>query len=229
MAVGPARMLQKDHMNRLLPFFLIIALTGCHASSDARVTFVPSTQTSAHKSVYESFPGAYISSSRDGEYDVVLVNDTLRSAEVPGKKRPLVPVAQPPIQQAMLVHVFWRPVSGAMMKESSITNAIVHWYVFSGEASGRTDMLHYQGAAFVKLRTKGDSATITIGDGQIAASQRRGDLKDRIGAAKVTAEIMAVTNDARVKELTRRIQEKAAGTDRFWTEAQSGTGPAFGR
>jgi hypothetical protein len=213
-------------MNRLLPLLLIVGLTGCNASSDARVTFAPN-QPSTHKAVYESFPGAYISSSRDGEYDVVLVNDTLRSAEVPGKKRPLVPVAQPPIQQAMLVHVFWRPVSGAMMKESSITNAIVHWYVFSGEASGKTDMLHYQGAAFVKLNLKGDTTFITIGDGQIASTDKRGQMKDPIGPAKVTAEIMAVKNDARVKELTRRIQEKAAGTDRFWTEAQSDTGKAL--
>lgn len=215
-------------MKRLIPLLILVAVTGCHASSDARVTFVPNVQ-SQHRSVYESFPGAYISSSRDGEYDVVLVNDTLRSAEMPGKKRPLVPVAQPPVQQAMLVHVFWRPVSGAMMKESSITNAIVHWYVFSGEASGRTDMLHYQGAAFVKLRVKGDTATITIGDGEIASTQKRGDLKDPIGVAKVTAQIMAVRNDARVRELTRRIQEKAAGTDRFWTEAQSDTGAAIPR
>ncbi len=216
-----------------LPLFILgLGIVGCHASSDARVTFVPNRAPSspaAQRSVYESFPGAYISSSRDGEYDIVLVNDTLRAAAVHGKKRPLVPVAQPPIQQAMIIHVFWRPVSGAMIKESSITNAIVHWYVFSGEASGRTDMLHYQGAAFVKLHTKGDSAFITIGDGQIVSTQRRGELTDPIGSAKVTADIMAVRNDARVRELTTRIQEKAAGTDRFWTEAQSNTAPAFGR
>ncbi len=214
-------------MKALLHILFVATLTGCHSTGDARVTFSPPQATRTQKSVYQSFPGAYISSSRDGEYDIVLVNDTLRASNFSGHKRPLQPVAQPPLQQAMLVHVFWRPVSGAMVKESSVTNAIVHWYVFSGESSGRTDMLHYQGAAFVKLKSKGDVAEITIGDGQISPTRARGDLKDPVGPSNVTANITAVRNDARVRELTTRIQEKASGTDRFWTDAQSETAPAF--
>src|SRR5438034_5005891 len=129
--------------------FCILILAGCsHTPSQVTFTGQAATGTKHPSSVYERFPGAYITSNRDGEYDVVLVNDTLRAASSESRKRsPLRPVSQPPLQQAIHIHVFWRPVAGAMVKESSITNAIVHWYVFNGEASGGTDMVHYQGAA----------------------------------------------------------------------------------
>src|SRR5207248_3182385 len=152
------------------------------------------------------------------------IYDTLRAASSESRKRsPLRPVTQPPLQQAIHIHVFWRPVSGAMVRESSITNAIVHWYVFNGESSGGTDMLHYQGAAFVQLSTKGDTAQIIIGDGQIAPHQTRGDLKDPIGPSRITGTVSAVRNDARVKDLLTRLQDKAAGHDRIWTEAEADT------
>lgn len=219
-------------MKRLLSTLVLTTLLGCgNRTGDARVLLTPpgaqapvAASSKAHpapRPVYTEFPGAYISSSRDGEYDIVLVNDTLRAANDHGKNRPLKPVAQPPLQQAMVIHVFWRPVSGAMVRESSVTNAIVHWYVFSGESSGRTDMLHYQGAAFVKIKPSGDTATVTIGDGDLAPTQARGDLQDPIGPSRVTADIIAVRNDARVRELQSRIADKAQGKDRFWTEANA--------
>jgi hypothetical protein len=209
--------------------FLIVSLcllaiaSGC-AKSTAEVTF---THEQTHKSVYQSFPGAYISSNRDGEYDIMLVNDTLRAARQQRGKKPLQPVAQPPLQQAIHIHVFWRPVSGAMIKESSITNAIVDWYVYSPEFTHRTDMLHYQGAAFVQLKPKGDTADVIIGDGQIAPHENRGELKDPIGASRITGTIVAVRNDARVRDLMVHLNEKMAGKDATSIEAQAGSEPAF--
>jgi hypothetical protein len=209
--------------------FGLLAIGGC-SQSHSEVTFTRQG-TSGVGRVYEDFPGAYITSNRDGEYDVVLVNDTLRAAVSPRSRKhaPLHPVAQPPLQQAIHIHVFWRPVSGAMIKESSVTNAIVHWYVFSGEASGRTDMVHYQGAAFVQMESKGDTAYLTIGDGEITPRQVRGDLKDPIGPSKITGSVSAVRNDARVRDLLARLEAKASGEERLWTEAENDNAPAFAR
>jgi hypothetical protein len=230
--------------------FSLLLAAGCshHASE---VTFTrqptPGRTVSAGPSLYQRFPGAYITSNRDGEYDIVLVNDTLRAATAsqgsnsnkhwyapvswfaPASKSPLRPVTEPPIQQGLHIHVFWRPMSGAMVRESSITNAIVHWYVFSTDASGGNDMLHYEGAAFVKLTPGGNTADITIGDGQIAPRQVRGQLKDPIGPARITGEVTAVRNDARVKDLLARLQERAAGDEHAWTEAEVDTHSAFSR
>lgn len=203
----------------------LLALPGC-STGQAEVTF---HSPQASKSVYERFPGAYITSNRDGEYDIILVNDTLRSAGQESSKKPLQPVTQPPLQQAIHIHVFWRPVEGAMIKESSITNAIVHWYVFSGEGSRGTDMLHYQGAAFVMLDAKRDTARIIIGDGQIAPRLIKGGIHDPIGPSKITGTALAIRNDARVRELLASFQEKASGSNPFWTEAENDVTPAVAK
>ena len=203
----------------------LLALPGC-STGQAEVTF---HSPQASKSVYERFPGAYITSNRDGEYDIVLVNDSLRSAGQESSKKPLQPVTQPPLQQAIHIHVFWRPVEGAMIKESSITNAIVHWYVFSGEGSRGTDMLHYQGAAFVTLDANRDTARIIIGDGQIAPRLIKGSIHDPIGPSKITGTVLAIRNDSRVRELLASFQEKASGSNPFWTEAENDVMPAVAK
>jgi hypothetical protein len=200
----------------------VCAVAGCSSSSDARLQFHP---TQAKGNVYETFPGAYITSTRDGEYDLVLIKDTLRSATAGNRKGPLQPVTQPPLQQAVCIHIFWKPTHGAMIRESSITNAIVDWYVFGPERR-RPDMLHYTGAAFVKLDSKANVAYIVIGDGDIAPAQIRGNLKDPVGPARLTGEITAFRNDGRVREVLDSIKDRIAGNDRVWTEAENDTTPA---
>ena len=92
----------------LVTLIALSALAGCN-SSDAQLEFHP---THTKGNVYETFPGAYISSTRDGEYDLVLIKDTLRSGPVGNSKGPLQPVTQPPLQQAVCIHIFWKPTSG---------------------------------------------------------------------------------------------------------------------
>jgi hypothetical protein len=205
----------------LVTLIALSALAGCN-SSDAQLEFHP---THTKGNVYETFPGAYISSTRDGEYDLVLIKDTLRSGPVGNSKGPLQPVTQPPLQQAVCIHIFWKPTSGAMIRESSITNAIVDWYVFGPEHRRNPDMLHYTGAAFVKLDAEGNLAYITIGDGDILPAQVRGNLKDPVGAARLTGEVTAVRNDGRVREVLESIKDRISGNDRVWTEAESDTTP----
>jgi len=86
-------------------------------------------------------------------------------------------------------------------------------------------MLHYTGAAFVKLDAEGNLAYITIGDGDILPAQVRGNLKDPVGAARLTGEVTAVRNDGRVREVLESIKDRISGNDRVWTEAESDTTP----
>ena len=191
------------------------AVCGCSSGGSARITF---SGDGKRVPVYQQFPAAYISSSKDGEYDIVLVSDVIGNAgEVRTDRKPLRPVTQPPVQQAMHIHVFWRPVQGAMVRESSITNAIIHWYVFGSAEGSTVNSLHYQGAGFVALSPGSQSASITIGDAQIQPKDSRGNMKDPVGTSRVTGSIIAVRNDARVKELLKTLQDQAAGNDRFWT------------
>jgi hypothetical protein len=199
-------------------------MVGC-ASGPAELRF---TTAATGKSVFEAFPGAYITSNRDGEYDVVLVNDTLRTASTDkAGKKPLQPIDQPPIQQAIHIHLFWRPVEGAMMKESSITNAIIHWYVFGGEGSRASDMVHYQGAAFVRISPGSKTAHIQIGDGQIAVREVRGDIVDPVGPSKISGSLVAIRNDARVRKLLAGFQSKLDGVAPQWHEAEADTRSIF--
>ena len=204
---------------------IAMVLTGC-SSGKAQVTF---TKPENLGSVYAQFPGAYITSNRDGEYDIVLVNDTLRSAGLESSKKPLQPIGQPPIEQAIHIHLFWRPVEGAMMKESSITNAIIHWYVFTTEGSRQTDMLHYQGAAFVTMSTRGEFSRVQIGDGQIEPKLMKGNLKDPVGPSRITGSIYAVRNDAKVRELLSSFQAKAGGNDPTWSGAETDAAPVVAK
>ena len=215
-------------MKMVLPALVLasLALTGC-SSGRAQVTF---TKPEKLGSVYERFPGAYITSDRDGEYDVVLVNDALQAeGKHRSSKKPLQQIADAPLQQAIHIHVFWRPASGAMVKESSITNAIVHWYVFGNDGSRGVDMVHYEGAAFVMLDAGAHKADITIGDGQLAPRQIKGGLTDPVGPSRISGTITAVRDDARVRSLLASFQSKATSTEPAWTQAETDGESAFGK
>ena len=91
------------------------------------------------------------------------------------------------------------------------------------------DMVHYEGAAFVRLTPDGDSAQITISDGQISPKLIKGEMKDPIGTSRITGSIFAIRNDTRVRELLRGLQDRAAGNDRQWMDAEADTNPVFGK
>lgn len=206
-------------IRNVIPALLII-LAGCMHHRTSEITFRQPAPSKSPRNLFENFPSAYITSNHAGEYDILLVNDTIRSAPAAKRKKPLKPVAEPPIQQAIHIHVFWRPTNGAMVRESSITNAIVHWYVFSPDGSKRHDMLHYEGAAFVKLDSSGSYTTVTIADGEIFPKELRGGLKDPVGKSRITGSVTAVRSNSRVKELLASLDDRIAGNEHFWTEAR---------
>ena len=73
-----------EDLVRFTPLLLSIAfLAGCSSGNRAEITF---TKPQKLGSVYQRFPGAYVASNRYGEYDIVLVNDTIQATE---KLRPI--------------------------------------------------------------------------------------------------------------------------------------------
>ena len=70
---------------------------------------------------------------------------------------------------------------------------------------------------------------VTIGDGNLAPRQVRGEMTDPVGASRIKGTIIAVRNDARVKELLAGLREKVNGNERLWTEADADNNPIFGR
>ena len=191
--------------------FILLAslLAGC-SSPSSRINF---TQSLNKKSFFEQFPGAYITSNQNGEYDIILVDDTVRSATKSTGKRPLQSVSQPPLQQALHIHVFWRPSHVGLAKDACVTNAILHWYVFGTGETGSQDMVHYEGAAFVTLDVGKDKAHINIGNGNIAVRKIQGDFRDPVGPSQISGNITAIHNDSKVKDLLSDFQNRANGRE----------------
>lgn len=98
----------------------------------------------------QQFPGGYCSRNIDGNLDVVLVTDT--DASLPGKKSniSLLPLAHDPMRQIVHVRVFWQPLRGTKADYPAATNAVIDWYVFTRQADGTTQSIHYSGVGFVR-------------------------------------------------------------------------------
>lgn len=192
----------------LVAFVGISALTGC-SSGRGNVQFT-SVSPAGPRDYLQNFPAAFISSNKSGEYDVVLLNDDRHGQRPKASKKPLQPMGATPLTQALKIHIFWRPVSGVMLHESSVTNAIIDWYVFGSRDGRHVDLLHYQGAGFVTLRPGGKSASITIKDGQVTPTQSIGDIKDPVGKSIINGTIFALRNDQRVKEILNTLTEETA-------------------
>ena len=196
-------------MKLIAPFLalMLFSAAGC-SSPSAQINF---TKANDKKSFFEQFPGAYITSNQNGEYDIILVDDTLRSSGKQESKKPLTPIKQAPLQQGLHIHVFWRPPHAELAKEACVTNAILHWYVFGSGAGSTQDMVHYEGAAFVTLDPGSDKSHIRIGNGSIAVRKIQGDFRDPVGPSQITGTITAIHNDSKVKDLLADFQNRANG------------------
>ena len=193
---------------------LALFLTGC-ASSTGRITLsrIGSNIPEAQHTYLLDFPSAYLANTAVGEYDIVMINDSLHSDSSP-VKGPLQPTIASPVTQALKLHVFWRPESSVMLREATVTNAIIDYYVL-GNPDGRTsDFLHYQGAAFVTLNFGPKVASLTIKDGEIELARRMGNMVDPIGHSLINGSMTAVRNDRRAEEILANLQRQAAAAEK---------------
>jgi hypothetical protein len=166
------------------------------------------TSRDSHQVYFENFSRAYLSSPHEGEYDIMLIDDDLPSHHDDGHG-PLQPVSHGLLRQVMHIHVLWRPQGGASARESSVTNALVDWYVFGDRGEGHDDMQHYGGAGFVRLYNKEGASTVDIRGCQLQPRISRGAMRDPIGPALLEGRVFAVHDDQRVYDLLAQMQDQA--------------------
>lgn len=180
----------------LLPAVLLAPLLAACSSPGGSVTFTPLDGSTAQ---VQRFRQAYVSRAAAGEYDILLLDSPAENAyRRPKKNQPLQPVPIEPLQQAMHVHLYWTPIAGTEKNPAAI-NASITWYILGNETG---DLLVYEGAGFVVFG--GDS--LSIRDGQIAPTVRRGNFTDPIGPSRLTGQAELRLNDSRVRDTVAQMQ-----------------------
>lgn len=168
-------------------------------------------QLAGERTLESRFAQAYLSNSKVGSYEVVLVDDAsdwnFHQPRATKKMQTLDPVALAPVRQAMHLHLHWRPPLGTLKNPAAI-NATVVWYVFG--ADGTNDLLVYEGAAFVVVEGGGGERLVQIRDGEVKLKSRRGEIVDPVGSARITGDFHAKVNDARVQQLLAEIGTQGA-------------------
>jgi len=194
----------------------LLAVVGC-SSNGGKITF----ESIDHKRVRtQRFGEAYIgkitteqdaaciTKTANNEIEAVLIEDRgTQEASRSSKRKPIQPMAIAPLRQVMRIHMYWRPMA-LTTKNPAAINASIDWYVLGPE--GSSDMLVYEGAAFVVLEGRGDTRRIRIKDGQIRPkfNESEGRLRDPIGAAKMHGSVRAVISKGRVEETLKLINQQ---------------------
>ena len=188
---------------RIASAFIILysafVLVGC-SSPGGQVTF-----DGANGPTVQRFSEAYIAQTRSSEAEIVLIDDAADQQYKPSPKdQALQPVALPPLRQIMRIHLYWRPLA-LTTKNPAAINASLTWYVLGPD--GSSDVMTYEGAAFVVLEGGGTSCDVRIKDGQIApkSNNSEGRLRDPIGPARISGKVLAVVNKARVDETLKEM------------------------
>jgi hypothetical protein len=189
-------------------------LTGC-ASGNGRISLerIGSSIPDNQRNFLLDFPNAYLANSTVGEYDIILINDSLHT-DAPAAKGPLQPTMASPVTQVLKLHIFWRPEAAVMIREATVTNAIIDYYVLGNSDIGGSDFLHYQGAAFVTLSFGGKIASILIKDGELELARRIGNIVDPIGHSVINGTITAVHDDHRTEEMLATLQRQVAAAEK---------------
>ena len=191
---------------RLSFALVVLCMVGCSASK-GKVTL----HGDESRTVYaQTFNQAYISNVREGEYDVLLIQDPQMSkAESKGNK-PLQPMAAAALRQMVHIHVFWQAEGGSVAKDGVVTNAAIDWYVIAREASDHPEILHYEGAGYVLLDEGKKVTSVEIRDGTMKKTDLRGDLKDPLGPSRLTGKVKAQRNGPLVRSTLSDLKAQMA-------------------
>jgi hypothetical protein len=164
----------------------------------------------------QSFEKAFISSSHDGEYDVLLIQDPASPQSEASKSlwqkvralsgfakdeaKPLQPSAASTLRQVVHLHVFWQAGGGSVKRDGVVTNAAIDWYVIAHESSDRAEVLRYQGAGYVLLDEGRKSTMVRIRDGSMKKSDATDGLQDPFGPAQLAGTFNAQRNSQFVRD-----------------------------
>ena len=204
----------------------LAALAGCSSANKGNVTL----KGDHNKTLYaQNFNQAYITSSHDGEYDVVMIQDPGSNAgpakqpfklwpiQVPGltknkdDTKPLQPLTASTLRQVVHIHVFWQAGGGSVARDGVVTNAAIDWYVLNNEATDRPEVLHYQGAGYVVLDEGKKATGVEIRDGSMRKADAKGDLRDPLGPAQLKGKINAHRNSQLVKDTIADLKAQTTG------------------
>jgi hypothetical protein len=142
----------------------------------------------------EQFSEGYYRTDEHGRWDIVL-----RST------RPMGTDARQTVEQVLHLRLFWKPVPGTTFVESSQTNAIITYALLSGPTA-----ISYEGAGFVYLSNPGGRPPLTgrIESASLSPTRRTGEPADLFGPCRLTGELAARNNGARVTEILTDISQR---------------------
>lgn len=186
----------------LILSLVLAAATGCSRKVGGTVTLDPFDQPT---NFTQQFDQAFISSGRQGEYDIILVDSGGVERVRAPKKGPLQPRALAPMRQVVHIHCNWRPQLG-MQHHPAALNSSITWMVL-GEA-GPGDLVVYEGTGLVKLGGSAAKRDVRIRNAQLWPKIVRGKLSDPIGQARIDGDVVARTNDPRVRETLAEMQKQ---------------------
>lgn len=177
----------------VLPALFLLAVSGCASGTgDLRlVSFVD-----------PYFPDAYSQHLTDCTYRVDGGGDLHVAAVAQG------PAATPAreIEQALHLHVFWKPRPGTTVDHPTALNADIRYAIHSAGGSA-----YYAGAgyAFLKRSRLGDGMEIEIEDSELALVGRLGELPEVLGRLRMTGALSAKPGSNHTVEVCRRIDALA--------------------
>ncbi len=198
-------MTQLSRIGPVKGFVITLAIcwaAGCTGGGPAQMR-IDSVQSDRLFS--KQFSQKYFSQTKSGEFEVVLVDDGTTTNRRK-QDEPLEATEQAPLRQVVAIRVYWRPPTGTRADHPSATNAVVDWYVIADSADQTRDRLHYQGAAFVKIFPKGNSAKVIVRNGGLTLVESSGALNDPVGDSTISGSFIAKRNDTMVAAVTTPIR-----------------------
>jgi hypothetical protein len=188
----------------VLPTLLgLFVCAGC-SSASKRSTLSLTDEAGDH--FLQGFQQAYAGRDSHGNYDIVLIQEPLADAKPVEPGAPLQASAEQPLRHVVHIRVFWRPLHGARNDNPAATNASINWYVLGETTRLRKDMVHYEGAGFVDIATKANTAKVIIRSATLKPTEQRGNLADSLGPSQLRGKFTARLDAERTRELLTDVR-----------------------
>jgi hypothetical protein len=186
----------------LLVVVMILA-SGCSSGvgGELRVTRLNDGRT-----LSQVFEQGYISQADQGDYDAVLIAETIDEQASRARDNTLTPAASVPVRHIVHVRVFWKPMSGLRSEDTAASNSTIDWYVLTPGAREGDDLLRYRGSGLVSVYPGREGASITLRNVRLEPEIVRGQMTDPIGRAGVSGSVRAAWDDEFVRNKLAEVR-----------------------
>jgi hypothetical protein len=158
----------------------------------------------------QQFCQAYMSHDKDGDTDLVLLDQASEDA-LTAKKSDVQ--ENPPVRQVMHLRVLWNPKRDQKVEHLSGSNATVHWYVMGNTPETAAHIIEYAGTAFVVIDDSEPQLEFTIRNASISPVACRGDLQDPIGTSTLSGTVRARDSHKRVCDALTAVRIVVAASN----------------